>query len=113
VQGVVRLDRREGRVDDLLGRHFVLVTRHAPHLSAPHVAFLERIDAHVIPMHQLEDLDGRLTAWFDEHGIEGVLIRPDAYVFGATEWPDEVPALIDDLHSHLTTTTPRITADVH
>ena len=59
------------------------------------------------------DLDGRLTAWFDEHGIEGVLIRPDSYVFGATEWPDEVPALIDDLHSHLTTTTPRITADVH
>ena len=74
VQGVVRVDRREGRFDDLFGKHFVLLTRHVPHLSAPHVAFLERIDAHVIALHQLEDLDGRLTAWFDEHARRG---RPD------------------------------------
>jgi hypothetical protein len=40
------------------------------------------------------------------------VVRPDAYVFGAAEWPDEVPALIDDLHSHLSTTSSRITADV-
>ena len=110
---MVRVSGREGRFDDLFGKHFVLLTRQVPHLSAHHVAFLERIDAPVIALSQLDDLDGRLTRWFDEHAIEGVLIRPDAYVFGAAEWPDEVSALIDDLHSHLTTTTPRITADVH
>ena len=39
-------------------------------------------------------------------------MRPDAYVFGAVEAPDEVPALVDDLRSHLSTTDSRITADV-
>ena len=34
VQGVIRLDDREGRFDDVLGKHFVLLTRHVPHLSA-------------------------------------------------------------------------------
>ncbi|MDA0166850.1 bifunctional 3-(3-hydroxy-phenyl)propionate/3-hydroxycinnamic acid hydroxylase [Solirubrobacter ginsenosidimutans] len=112
VQGVVRIDRREGRFDDVFAKHFTLLTRHAPQLSPAHVEFLDRLGAHVIALHQLEDLDGRLTAWFDAHRIEAVVVRPDAYVFGAVAWPDEIPALLDDLLSHLPTIDSRITADV-
>ena len=112
VQGMVRVGRREGRFDDVFGKPFVLLTRHPLHLSRAHVELFDRLGAHAIALPQLEDLDGRLTAWFDEHRAEAVLIRPDAYVFGAAEWPDEVPALIDDLHAHLTTTEMRIAADV-
>ena len=76
------------------------------------MAFLERIGAHAVALDELEDLDGRLTAWLDEHGLDAVLVRPDAYVFGAVEALDDVPALVDDLRAHLSTTDSRITADV-
>ena len=112
MQGVVRVGRREGRFDDVFGKRFVLLTRHPVHLSSAHVELFDRLGAHAVALPQLEDLDGRLTAWFDEHRVEAVLIRPDAYVFGAAEWPDEVPALIDDLHAQLTTTETRLTAHV-
>ena len=38
--------------------------------------------------------------------------HPDAYVFGAAEWPDEVPALIDDLYAQIPTTETEVTAHV-
>ena len=62
---------------------------------------------------ELEDLDGRLTAWLDEHRVAAVLVRPDAYVFGAVQALDDVPALVDDLRFHLSITDSRITAHVH
>ena len=58
-----------------------------------------------------DDLDGRLTAWLDQHGVEAVVVRPDAYVFGAVEALDALPALVDHLRAHLTITESRITAD--
>ena len=72
-----------------------------------------RLAAHGVALDQLDDLDGRLTAWFDEHRLEAVLVRPDGYVFGAVEAPDDLPALLDELHSHLSITDSRITAHVH
>ena len=38
-------------------------------------------------------------------------MRPDAYVFGAVEALDDLPALVDDLRAHLSITESRITAD--
>ena len=75
-------------------------------------AFLERIGARAVALDELEDLDGRLTAWLDEHGLDAVLVRPDAYVFGAVEALDDVPALVEDLRAHLFITESRITANV-
>jgi 2-polyprenyl-6-methoxyphenol hydroxylase-like FAD-dependent oxidoreductase len=112
VQGQVRIGEREGRCDDVLGKEFVLLTRRPVQLPGPHVAFLDRLGATVVDLGTLEDVDGRLTAWFDAHGVEAVLIRPDAYVFGATAAPDDLLALVDDLHSHLSITELRVTADV-
>ena len=112
VQGLVRVDGREGRFDDVVGKAFALLTRRAVDLADDHVAFLERIGARAVALDGLEDLDGRLTAWLDEHGLDAVLVRPDAHVFGAVEALDDVPALVEDLRAHLFTTDSRITANV-
>jgi 2-polyprenyl-6-methoxyphenol hydroxylase-like FAD-dependent oxidoreductase len=113
VQGVVRVNGREGRFDDVVGKKFVLLTRQAVELADDHVAFLERIGAGAVALDGLEDLDGRLSAWLDEHCLDAVLIRPDAYVFGAVEALENVPALVEDLRAHLFTTETRVTAHVH
>ena len=86
-------------------------TRRAADLRPTTRTLLERIGAHAVALDELDDLDGRLTAWLDEHGVEAVLVRPDAYVFGAVEALDDLPALVDDLRSHLSITESRITAD--
>jgi 2-polyprenyl-6-methoxyphenol hydroxylase-like FAD-dependent oxidoreductase len=113
VQGTVRLGGGEGRLDDVVGTGFVLLTRRTADLPAPHVVFPGRLAAHGVALDQLDDLDGRLTAWFDEHRLEAVLVRPDGYVFGAVEAPEDLPALLDELHSHLSITDSRITTHVH
>jgi catechol 2,3-dioxygenase-like lactoylglutathione lyase family enzyme len=51
--------------------------------------------------HGVRDLDGRLTAWLDEHGAYAVVIRPDFYVFGSAASPEELPALLDDVRLQL------------
>ncbi len=112
VQGTVRLDGREGRFDDVVGKEFVLLTRRSVDLPDGLAAFLEQIGARAVALDELEDLDGRLTAWFDDHGLDAVLVRPDAYVFGAVEALDEVPALVEDLRAHLFITDSRVTANV-
>jgi hypothetical protein len=113
VQGTVRVGRREGRFDDVVGKGFVLLARRAADLPAPHEAFPARLGALAVGLDQLEDLDGRLAAWFDEHGLVAVLVRPDGYVFGAVEAIGDLPALLADLRSHLSITDSRITANVH
>jgi 2-polyprenyl-6-methoxyphenol hydroxylase-like FAD-dependent oxidoreductase len=112
VQGHVRLGDREGRLDDVVGNAFVLIGRQAPQLPPALLKFLGRLRVAVVALEALEDLDGRLTAWLDEHAIEAVLVRPDAYVFGAVETADEIAALVDDLRTQLSITETRITADV-
>jgi 2-polyprenyl-6-methoxyphenol hydroxylase-like FAD-dependent oxidoreductase/catechol 2,3-dioxygenase-like lactoylglutathione lyase family enzyme len=101
VQGVVRLRGRAGRFNDLVTDGFVLVARRSPALADEQLAFLDWIGADVVALDELEDLDGRLTNWFDQHGLEAVLLRPDHYVFGAVTSPDALGALVDDLRSQL------------
>ena len=104
VQGTVRLGDRSGRFNDLVGHGFVLLARQPVALPAEHARFLERTGAQLIVLEDLDDLDGRLTGWLDEHGLAAVLIRPDRYVFGAVATLDSLPTLIDDLRAQLHTT---------
>jgi 2-polyprenyl-6-methoxyphenol hydroxylase-like FAD-dependent oxidoreductase len=113
VQGIVRVGGREGRFDDVVGHGFVLLTRRPATLAERDREFIEAIGAHELTLDAVEDLDGRLTAWLDEHRVEAVLVRPDFYVFGAVEALEELPALVGDLRSQLSNTDSRITADVH
>jgi 2-polyprenyl-6-methoxyphenol hydroxylase-like FAD-dependent oxidoreductase/catechol 2,3-dioxygenase-like lactoylglutathione lyase family enzyme len=102
VQGIVRLRGRAGRFNEVVSDGFVLIARRSPALADEQFAFLDWIGADVVALDELEDLDGRLTGWFDEHGLEAVLIRPDHYVFGAVTSHESLPALVDDLRSKLT-----------
>ena len=101
VQGFVRLDAETGRFNDLAGDGFVLLVRGVSALSAEDEAFLARIGARVVLDHELEDLDGRLTAWLDEHGVAAVVTRPDHYVFGAVATREDLPTLLDELREQL------------
>jgi 2-polyprenyl-6-methoxyphenol hydroxylase-like FAD-dependent oxidoreductase len=103
IQGTVRHGERSGRFDDVIGRGFVLLTTRRVRLTADQAAFLLRIGGDIAALDGVEDLDGRLTAWLDEHGVEAVLIRPDFYVFGAGPL-DAIPELLDDLRSQLSIT---------
>jgi catechol 2,3-dioxygenase-like lactoylglutathione lyase family enzyme len=104
VQGTVRFDGRAGRFDDVVGRGFVLLTRRSATLPQDERDVLDAIGAREVALDRLEDLDGRLTAWLDEHAVAAVLVRPDFYVFGAVHSLDELPALVRDLGSQLAIT---------
>jgi 2-polyprenyl-6-methoxyphenol hydroxylase-like FAD-dependent oxidoreductase/catechol 2,3-dioxygenase-like lactoylglutathione lyase family enzyme len=104
VQGVVRLRGRSGRFNDLVSDGFVLLARRSSPLADAQARFLDSIGADVVALDELEDLDGRLTGWFDEHRLEAVLLRPDHYVFGAVTALDSLPALIDELRGKLAIT---------
>jgi catechol 2,3-dioxygenase-like lactoylglutathione lyase family enzyme len=101
IQGTVRLRGRAGRFNDLLGDGFVLLARHPPRLAAEQEAFLERIGADVVALEELEDLDGRLTAWLDDHDVQAVVIRPDHYVFGAATAAESLTELVEELRGQL------------
>jgi hypothetical protein len=48
------------------------------------------------------DTDGTYTAFFDEHGIDGLLARPDFYVFGVITHESSPATIVDDLYRLLT-----------
>ena len=103
VQGTVRLGDRSGRFHDVVGHGFTLIARRRPALSPEHARLIARIGVELVALEELEDLDGRLTAWLDEHALEAVLVRPDGYVFGAVNTLDSLPALVEDLRAQLHT----------
>ena len=107
---------RNGRVD-LFDNHFpprgfsVISTVADPRsvLDRRQIAFLEnlqttfafvaRCDA---PGADAIDADGAYADYFDRHGIEAVVNRPDFYVFGAVARLADLPRLVDDLIEKIT-----------
>ena len=78
-------DGRRGRLDDILGDGFWLLTRQA---TATHAHVKS-----VVLGHDLTDETGRLEHWLDDAGAQAALIRPDRYVFG-TGNPGELIAAL-------------------
>ncbi len=81
---------REGRLDDLMGPQFWLISRSAitggplRHVNAVQLGF------------DLFD-DGSIENWLRKADAQAALIRPDRYVFGT----GSAPALVDDLGAFL------------
>jgi 3-(3-hydroxy-phenyl)propionate hydroxylase len=105
-QGTVRRGGEEGRFDDLFGWGFQLIAWNedpARRLSPADREWLNRLPTAVAGLASEEgnglwaDVEGRYAAFFSEHGVGAVLIRPDFTVFGAVETMTELPALIADL----------------
>ncbi len=106
VQATVAMGGREGRLDDLTGGGFTLLARWGDPLAAlapEQRDFLAALGVRVVSLDRAEDLDGRATAFLDEHVLHAVLTRPDFYVFGGAGAPEELPVLIDDLRAQIPT----------
>lgn len=104
IQARVAYGGRTGLFDDLLGRGwFVLTTAtDLPTLSPANVDFLEQLTARVLRIGpsgsdaDIADLDGRYAEWFEQLGVDTVVVRPDFYVYSATDMAD-LPSILDRL----------------
>jgi 2-polyprenyl-6-methoxyphenol hydroxylase-like FAD-dependent oxidoreductase len=110
VQGVVEVDGRTGRFDDVLGPGFALVLAEgdpdgliAPELIAYVTGELRGVVVSLDPSagRGVRDADGELTAWLRGRGVAAVLSRPDAYVFGSAREAAGVAELVDALRDAL------------
>ena len=113
VQGTLRgADGASVRADELLPG-FVLLLRSGSIAGGAGVADQATLDwfgsigGHVATLDpdgdgRLDDEDGRLTGWLDDHGAAAVLYRPDQYVFGSVDQHSEVAALLEQLRTALT-----------
>ncbi|MGP0050586.1 MAG: bifunctional 3-(3-hydroxy-phenyl)propionate/3-hydroxycinnamic acid hydroxylase [Solirubrobacteraceae bacterium] len=118
VQGVVRRAGREGRFDDVVGAGFQLIVAGGDplaRLSSDARALIDALDMTVASLDPaaplgVRDLDGRLTTWLTEHGVDAVLVRPDFYVFGSSRSSKELTELLQDLRSQLQLTSTPSTA---
>lgn len=100
LQGVVEVNGRRGRFDDLMGVRFTLLARDAATLSAvshANRAALQTLDAAVLHLGAggLVDVDGSYRAWLDQLGCDAVLMRPDFYVYGGARSALELDRLLD------------------
>jgi 3-(3-hydroxy-phenyl)propionate hydroxylase len=109
VQGVVARRGRQGRADDLLGHGFRLIVAAGDpleRLGGELRALVRTLDMAVASLepgapHGVRDVDGRLTAWLQDHDAYAVVVRPDFYVFGSVASPEGLGALLEDLRSRL------------
>jgi 2-polyprenyl-6-methoxyphenol hydroxylase-like FAD-dependent oxidoreductase len=110
IQAPVRRDGEVALFDsafDAGGRWQVLSVAGDPRavLSDEQLALFERLGtvfAHIAPEGgDAVDVDGAYAAYFDERGIEAVIMRPDFYVYGAAAALAGLPALADDLARRL------------
>jgi len=109
VQGMVAFEGFDGRLDDMIGGGWTLITT-APDplagLGEPERQALETLEVTVVSLDPdspfaVTDLDGRLTGWLEESGVCAVLVRPDFYVFGSSEFLSGLPALVAGLRDLL------------
>jgi 3-(3-hydroxy-phenyl)propionate hydroxylase len=95
-------DGARALLDDVVGPGFVLLSKQElDALSAPAQRVLERIRGWHVEMGADFDRDGAYRGWFDRHGCEAVLVRPDHVVFGATSGSDASSTLLEDLGRRL------------
>ncbi len=100
----VRVTRGDvgGRLDDVVGPGFVLVTLDGDalgRLDQPTRAMLDRLGLRVADMAELVDLDGRIVPFMAAHGWTAMVVRPDFYVYGGTH--GDVVALVGALVADL------------
>lgn len=88
---------RVGRMDEVVGAGFMLVTTQPLALDATRRDRFAAIGGKIAPfgLAAMEDLNGRIAPFLAANGWSAMLVRPDFYVFGGAVTAAEVPALID------------------
>lgn len=102
-QGLVRVDGKEGLLDDVVGTGFQLITTSADALAAissEQGTALKTIGVHIIQIGPpgsnapVIDLDDTMTSWLGDLGLASVLVRPDFYLFGGATTPEDTGELV-------------------
>lgn len=107
-QGVVRIDGREGRVDDLVGFGFQLISLEDldAALGSERIARLDVLGVRRLTTSatsqdstatHVDDVDGVTTDYLHAHDSVAMMSRPDFYVFGAASSTEDAVALVDEL----------------
>ena len=108
IQGDVTSGDRSGRFDEVVGRGFVLLTSGAGYhelrrqgllaaLEAAAVLVVELAEPQSVPGDGVQDATGAYTQWLSEHDCTAVVVRPDFYVYGSANGPQETAALAREL----------------
>ena len=105
-QGRVRVGNQVGRFDDVVGGGWQLISRGEDAgalLSEDDRAWFHRIGgvtAYISGEDAIDDIDGSYGRWFDAHGCDAFLARPDFYVFAAGQ-PTQIPGFVSRLRQTL------------
>jgi len=102
-QPVIRQGDRTGRLDDIVGFGFLLVTRTDVDavLTSAQQQFLRDLDCRVIVLGvDTEDVDGGLGDYLDRLAADAYLARPDFVLYGAGAGA-EIGELVDELAGQL------------
>lgn len=109
-QGRVRVNGREGLMDDIVGGGFLIVSAcdPAPYLDSEARAFFEVIGGRWIRVGDADagseavaDLDGVQLSFLRRHGLAAYLRRPDFLMFGGVADLRDLPALLRGLKARL------------
>jgi len=100
-QGIVEIDGRRGRLDDLVGAGWLLLSRAGDPADGLPFALLEwfaRIGGSCRARRRAGDRrGGDVRAWMGSLGAGVVLQRPDFHIFGCAPGIEGTPALLADL----------------
>lgn len=104
-QPIISDGAKTGLLHDLVGHGFVLVYRGQLDLNESQERTFRRLDVTIVPVRDngtglgYIDVNGTLSEYFDEYGIDAFLIRPDYYVYGVTPAGSTPAGILDDLRS--------------
>jgi flavoprotein hydroxylase len=103
IQATVRAGGAQGRLDDVVGTGWHLVTNGQPtELDSELAAWFASIGGrHVAIGTAVEDVEGRYGRWFADHDVAAVLERPDFAIYGTATTDRDVTALVTRLRDQL------------
>ena len=114
LQSEVECDGKIGLFDDLIGHGWMIISwnRDPKQFVHDHEEFLEKIDAKCVqvtkeksdsPDHVV-DVTGKYEAYFKEHQVEAIVVRPDFNIYAGVSEMKELPTIMESLKSDLKTT---------
>lgn len=106
-QGRVTLGGVTGRFDDVVGRSWCFLTFEqavADGIGLGHRSLLDRLGARIVRFSpdMVVDAEGVYRKYFQDHGIVGLVLRPDFYVFGVARSANELWPLLKALGAVVT-----------
>lgn len=111
-QSQVSYQGKTGLFDDLFGNGWMIISpvdNPKKVLNENQIQFLENLGTEFIEISDklksgnniAVDIDGKYKEYFNQTGLEALVVRPDFYLFGGTAQLAELPTLVEDLSKQL------------